>query len=123
MMCDRFSKDAGAIFSIELEQDHKDAPDKRLCNCEPLSACVFLNPSEPPGRVSQTPHRAPAQKSSLVPREATGPEIALFTSRSLGHCANPRGGLPNWQAPSRRTCIRSVIVDGLENRQRTIGSA
>jgi hypothetical protein len=45
------------------------------------------------------------------------------TSSSLVAVANPRGVLPNWQAPSRRTCIRSVIVDGLENRQRTIGSA
>src|ERR1700691_246289 len=52
------------------------------------------------------------------------PEVRIeATSSSLVAVANPRGVLPNWQAPSLRTCIRSVIVDGLENRQRTIGSA
>ena len=61
MMCNRFSKDAGAIFSIELEHDHKDAPDKRLCNCEQLSAFIFLNPSEPPAEFLR-PHNGPPHK-------------------------------------------------------------
>ncbi len=41
MICNAITKGTGAMFPIELKNDHKYAPDKRLFNCEQLSAFVF----------------------------------------------------------------------------------
>jgi hypothetical protein len=43
------------------------------------------------------------------------------SSDSTFACGN--GSAWNWRAPSHCTRVRSAIVDGLESRQRTIGSA
>jgi len=32
----RFASNTTAIWAIELERNHKDAPVERLCNCEQL---------------------------------------------------------------------------------------
>jgi hypothetical protein len=53
--CNGFTKGTGAMFSIDLKHDHKDALDNRLYNCEQLATFVLHRYAQlhPPSRESE----------------------------------------------------------------------